>query len=123
MRRVISIVLLLATLTEAKVITIIDNGVERKISIPTPPAGVNARMVQSESKSIIVAFKKSVNVDIEAFSAKYGLELDKKLSIGYYIFKNQSGLSDLELIATIQKENKNRLKTIRPNWGFNNRPR
>ena len=74
-------------------------------------------------KSIIIAFKKGVHVDLTAFSRKYSIELQKKLSIGYYIFQNKSNLSDLELIATIQKENKNRIKTIRPNWGFHNTPR
>lgn len=123
MKRVIAIALLLASFTEAKVITIIDNGVERKISIPTAPDGVSARMVEKRQKSIIVAFKKGVNMDIAAFSAKYNIILHKKLSIGYYIFQNRSSFSDIELISKIQKENRNRIKTVRPNWGFNNRPR
>ena len=123
MKRVIAIALLLASITEAKVITIIDNGVERKISIPTAPNGISARMVESRQKSIIVAFKKGVHIDLAAFSRKYSIKLQKKLSVGYYIFENKSNLSDLELITTIQKENKSRIKTIRPNWGFHNTPR
>ena len=123
MKKAIAIVLLFASLSQAKVITIIDNGVERKIAIPTTPNGISARVIESRQKSIIIAFKKGVHVDLTAFSRKYSIELQKKLSIGYYIFQNKSNLSDLELIATIQKENKNRIKTIRPNWGFHNTPR
>lgn len=115
--------LLIASVASAQIITIIDNGVERKIALPSAPNGVNARAIQTEQKSIIVAFKKGAAVDIAAFSSQYNLVLTKKLSIGYYIFKNKSSLSDITLISLIQKENRARLKTIRPNWGFNNMPR
>lgn len=50
MKRVIAIALLIASITEAKVITIIDNGVERKIAIPTAPNGISARMVENKQK-------------------------------------------------------------------------
>lgn len=123
MKKLASIALLIASVASAQIITIIDNGVERKISLPSAPHGVNARAIQTEQKSIMVAFKKRAAVDIAAFSSQYNLELTKKLSIGYYIFKNNSALSDIELISLIQKENRARLKTIRPNWGFNNLPR
>ena len=123
MKRVIAISLLLASFIEAKVITIIDNGVERKIAIPAAPNGISARVIENRQKSIIIAFKKGTHVDLAAFSRKYSIELQKKLSIGYYIFQNESSLSDLELISTIQKENKSQIKTIRPNWGFHNTPR
>ncbi|HGZ70015.1 MAG TPA: hypothetical protein ENL00_03260 [Nitratifractor sp.] len=123
MNKLASIVLLIASVASAQIITIIDNGVERKISLPSAPNGVNARAIQTEQKSIMVAFKKGAAVDIAAFSSQYNLVLTKKLSIGYYIFKNKSSLSDITLISLIQKENRARLKTIRPNWGFNNMPR
>ena len=123
MKKIVTIALLLASFAEAKVFTIIDNGIERKIAIPTIPNGISARMVETRQKSIIIAFKKGVNIDIEAFSRKYSIKLQKKLSIGYYIFQNKSNLSDIELVSTIQKENINRIKTIRPNWGFHNTPR
>jgi len=122
MKKII-IALLLASFAEAKVITIIDNGIERKIALPSIPNGISARMIEQNKKSIILAFKKGVTIDIDAFSKKYNLQLKKRLSIGYYIFQNKSSLTDLELISTIQKENKNRIKTIRPNWGFHNTPR
>ncbi len=124
MRRAIILTILIASITQAKIITIIDNGIERKIAIATAPDGVSARMVEKRQKSIIIAFKKGVNVDIESFSQKYKIKLEKKLSsINYYIFSNKSQLSDIELIAKISKENKHSIKSIRPNWGFNNRPR
>ncbi len=123
MKKIALTSMLLISLASAQIITIIDNGIERKISLPTEPNGIHARAIQTEQKSIMIAFKKGVNVDLESFSAKYNLQLTKKLTIGYYIFKNKSALSDIELIATISKENKSRIKTIRPNWGFNNMPR
>lgn len=122
MKKVILVALLLATYSYGKIITIIDNGVERKISLPTKSVGAQARIVQSKSNGIIIAFKKGVNVDIAAFASSYGLQLKKRLSIGYYIFQNQSAQSDLELIGTIAKERRDTIKTIRPNWGFNNKP-
>ena len=123
MKKIAAVTLLLASFIEAKIITIIDNGIERKIAIPSTSNGISARMIETQKKSIIIAFKKGVNIDLEAFSRKYKIKLEKKLSIGYYIFQNKSTLSDIELVSTIQKENKNRIKTIRPNWGFHNTPR
>lgn len=122
MKKVFLVALLCATYGYSKIITIIDNGVERKISVPAKADGAQARMVASKSNGIIVAFKKGAKVDITAFTNKYQLQLKKRLSIGYYIFINNSMRSDLELMSTIQKENRDRLKTIRPNWGFNNKP-
>jgi len=108
---------LLITLGTSKIITIIDNGVERKINIEVNTSIVKTRSVNSKSKGIIIAFKNS-QVNVLEFSKKYKIKLKKRLKIGYYIFENNSLNSDIELISKILKENKKLIKTIRPNWGF-----
>jgi len=105
---------LIATFSFGKVVTIVDNGVERKISIPS--SNIKARYISSEPTTIIVAFKGSV--DIDRFEKKYRVKLKKSLSAGYYIFINNSKYSDIELISIISKESKTIIKTVRPNWGF-----
>lgn len=121
----LALILLMATASYAEVVTIIDNGVERKINISTVNSGVKARMVsrKKESHNLIVAFKKGSKVNLSDFAQKYNLKLKKKLVIGYYIFLNESSMTDIELIEKISKENRAIVKTIRPNWGFNNKPR
>ena len=120
------IILILASLfLEAKLVTIIDNGVKRVIELPDK-SNLNkaiALSVDKKNKEIILAFKKGAKADIKSFEKKYNLKLKKHMLSGYYIFINNSNLSDIELIYKISKENSNIIKTIRPNWGFNNKPR
>jgi len=118
MKKIALTITLLATFASAEIITVIDNGVKRKISIDTPTNGIKARMIDSvqEKKEIIVAFKKGA--DINEFAKKYNLELKSKLAKKYYIFKNNSSLSDTELIAKILQKDIKTVSTIRPNWGF-----
>jgi len=124
----ILLALFIATLSYGKVVTIIDNGVERQIFIPdtAQKKNIKARMVGDSSSApagIMVAFKKGAKIDIKNFEKKYNLKLKKKLLIGYYIFNNNSDMSDLELIAKISKNSKTKIKTIRPNWGLHNKAR
>jgi len=112
----------LATLSYAEVITVIDNGVERKIEV-NASVKQKARMVNGQGSDIIVAFKKGVKVDIASFEKKYNIKLKKRLIAGYYTFSNDSNLTDLKLISKIVQGSKSIIKTVRPNWGFNNRPR
>ena len=122
----LALILLMATMSYAEVATIIDNGVERKINLPTVSSNLQARMVigkRKEAPGIVVAFKKDANVNIAQFAKKYNLKLKKKLIIGYYIFANKSSLPDVKLIYKISQESKNIIKTVRPNWGLNNKPR
>ena len=118
MKKIALIITLVATFATAQIITIIDNGVKRKISVDTPTSGVTARAVDSiqEKKEIIVAFKDGA--DINDFANKYNLELKTKSVNKYYIFKNNSSLSDSELIAKVLEEDAKIISTIRPNWGF-----
>ena len=118
----LALILLLATASYAEVVTIIDNGVERKIEIAESNSSAKARMVQ-ESTGVVVAFKKGAKVNLSEFAKKYNLKLKKKLVIGYYIFLNESSMTDIELIEKISKENRDIIKTVRPNWGLNNKPR
>lgn len=121
----LALIALMATASYAEVVTVIDNGVERKINIPTVNSNVQARMIgaKKETSGLIVAFKKDANVDVAEFAKKYNLQLKKKLIIGYYIFVNESTMSDIKLLSKISKESRDIIKTIRPNWGLNNRPR
>lgn len=121
----LALILLLATASYAEVVTIIDNGVERKINLTTSNSNVNARMVGSrvEAPGIIVEFKKDSKVNVAQFAKKYNLKLKKKLIIGYYIFSNKSSLPDVKLISKISQESRDIIETVRPNWGLNNKPR
>jgi len=110
------IIALLNTLVFGKIITIIDNGVKRKISIPTPTFQARALGDKKEKKELIIAFNKKIN--ILEFAKKYNLELKRKIGKKYYIFKNTSSQKDIELMQTIMSQEKNLIKTIRPNWGF-----
>jgi len=121
----LTILILASLFLQAKLVTIIDNGIKRVIELPdkdnlNTPRGVDTSLYKKE---IILAFKKDKKVDIKSFEKKYNLKLKKHLLSGYYIFINNSNLSDIELIYKISKENSNIIKTIRPNWGFNNKPR
>jgi len=119
------VVVLLSVISYAKIVTIVDNGVKRKIFLPDSK-NFQARVVGKTSTNqpgIIVAFKKGSTVDVKAFESKYNLKLKKKLVAGYYIFNNFSTLTDIKLVNKIANESKDIIKTIRPNWGFNNKAR
>jgi hypothetical protein len=101
---------------ESKLITVLDNGIERKINIGDDTA-FEATDVNS-NREILIKFKSSVDVD--DFAKRYGLVLKKKLSIGYYIFLNNSSTSSEELILEIIKRDRDLIKTVRPNYAFGN---
>jgi len=117
-------------MSEYKEITILDNGVKRKRHIYQPEMASkmdaqstdNNTTKSSSKRGIIVAFKNPQKVDLERFAATYGLKLKKKLITGYYIFENVSDQDDEVILAKILKEEKG-LKTLKPNWTKNNRPR
>ena len=112
MKRVSLLFLLVTSTILSGVITIIDNGSVRKIYVNSSD---NKKV--SKSKGIIISFKNR-DFDIKSFSLEYKLELKKRLSTGYYIFINKSASSDVDIIKKILKEQKDSIKTIRPNWGF-----
>jgi len=122
----ILLITLITLFANGENITILDNGVKRVISMPTPKTPTfQARAVgiKKDGPGFIVAFKKGTKIDIDKFMKKYNLKLKKRLIIGYYIFINKSTLPDVKVMNKIMKENNITIKTIRPNWGFNNKPR
>ncbi|MEA2027997.1 MAG: hypothetical protein U9N49_03360, partial [Campylobacterota bacterium] len=66
-----------------------QNGVVKKINVP-----INKYRSKSSQYGIIVKFTDNESIDIQEFAAKYELEYDTQLSIGYYIFRNRSATSD-----------------------------
>ncbi len=116
------ILAVLAALANGEIVTVISNGVERKINIPGTKLN-KARKAVHGGEGIIIAFKKEKSVNVPEFAKKYSLILKKKLIAGYYIFENNSTYSDLSLISQIIKDQNSTIKTIRPNWGFGNQPK
>jgi hypothetical protein len=111
---------------EYKEVKIKDGGVEQimlveikkstdsNISTLTTQSATVDRLASKEG--IIIDFK-TLPLPIKEFEKMFNLKLKEKLQIGYYIFENQSTLSDIELIDTILKsEIKESLKTVRPDW-------
>jgi hypothetical protein len=108
-------------------IIILDKGVKRKIYIPKDDTLKNkfnphtAKQLSTKD-GIIISFKDPVQIPMSEFEAKYGLKLQKKLLIGYYIFQNISGYSDIQIVGKIIKNEPN-VKTVKPNWKKKNSPR
>ena len=118
MKKLIVLALILISYSFGEVITIVDNGVERKIYINSQ----NDPRSAIKEKGIIISFKIK-DLDISSFASEYKLKLKKRLSAGYYIFINESKYSDIDLISKISKEKRDIVKTIRPNWGLGMSPR
>ena len=116
-----------ATTTSYTEVTILEKGVKRKIRIPKDDA-IKSRNNTHEAKQltskegIILTFKDPSKVSISELEAKYGIKLKTKLVIGYYIFKNMSKKSDVEIVESIITEESN-IKTVKPNWKMKNLPR
>jgi Mor family transcriptional regulator len=116
MKRILTVAIL-TMVANSQIITIMDNGIKRKIYLPDNKTDILARSTNSNhpKKELIIAFKKGVN--IEEFAKKYNLKLKTTVVKKYYIFKNRSNLDAGSLIAKIVV-NESNIKTIRPNWGF-----
>jgi len=82
-----------------------DGGVVRSISIP--------KYRDIKRVGIIVKFS-SNKIDLDRFQSTYQVEFVERLSIGYYIFNNNSSLSDIDLVEEIL-ENEKDIETIKPN--------
>lgn len=107
--------------------TILDGGVKRIIHVPkdanlTTKATTYETTKTTVKKGVIVSFKEIDALSIGALETKYGLKLQEKLAIGYYIFENVSDKSDMEIIKDII-ENESAVKTVKPNWEKKNIPR
>ena len=57
------------------------------------------------------------SIEISLFEKQFSVTLKEKLRIGYYVFMNNSSLSDMALMQKIlaSSEGKN-IETIKPNW-------
>jgi hypothetical protein len=116
----------LDTEEQYRTFTVLDKGVKRTILIPKESrfegkmSPYSAKQIDAQ-EGIVIQFTDPETVDIEAFEEKYQLKLISKMVIGYYIFKNQSKLSDIALIEKILKEEAG-IKTLKPNWKKRNRP-
>ena len=108
-------------------ITILEKGVKRKVRIPKDD-NIKSKHNPHEAKQltskegIVLTFKDPSKVSISELEAKYGIKLKTKLVIGYYIFKNISKKSDVEIVESIIAEESN-IKTVKPNWKKKNQPR
>ncbi len=80
----------------------------------TQQSALNSKL--NSKDGLLITFKDK-SIDIEAFEKKFNLKLQKKLQIGYYIFKNSSKFTDIILINSIlaSKEG-SKIETIKPNW-------
>ena len=113
------------TYTEA---IILDEGIKRIIHVPkdanitSKASTYEAIQTPSKKEGVMVSFRKTDGISIGAFEAKYGLKLQEKLAIGYYIFENISDKSDMEIVQDIIK-NESAVKTVKPNWEKKNIPR
>ena len=117
----------LETKGKYKQITILDKGIKRKITIPKDDRLRNkfnpySAKELSSKDGIIICFKDTVLPSIGEWEVKYGLKLKKKLLTGYYIFKNISEYSDVEIVSEII-ENETNVKTVKPNWKKKNKIR
>lgn len=66
----------------------------------------------NDESGILVKFNEESSDLISEFEAKYSLELQEVLIIGYYLYK--SDLSIIELLPNIIEEEN--IKTVKPNW-------
>jgi hypothetical protein len=116
---------------EYKEVKIKDGNVERIIYIEVikeqnniTQKGITSPLLKKENKldkinsHVGLIMKFNINIDIDDFSARFGLKFKTKLeSINYYIFENKSEFTDIVLINNIlQTELKDSISTIRPNW-------
>ena len=87
---------------------------DRDLTAITRASALNSKL--NSKDGLVIAFTDK-NIDIEALEAHFDIKLKNKLQIGYYIFKNNSKFSDIELMNTIlnSKYGKN-IDTLKPNW-------
>jgi len=86
-----------------------QNGTIQKVTIANTKYRNN-----SINYGVIIKFVDEELLDIEALEAKYNLIFQKKLSIGYYVFKNNSTQNDMDIIEKMIYEEKN-IDTIKQN--------
>jgi len=106
-------------------ITVLDKGIKRQIPLPAidstqqQSTGSSTSSTEGTNEGVLVAFKHSDLVSIPEFETKYGLKLQSKMVIGYYVFENHSSRSDAQIVADIIA-NESNVKTVKPNWRLRN---
>jgi len=90
-----------------------ENGTIRKINI----SKIKYRTFDKK-EGLILSFKAQNSSSIENLENRYSIKLKHKLSVGYYIFDNNSDLNDIELVENII-ENEDNIRSIKPNWKLN----
>ncbi len=112
-------------------VMILDKGVKRTLYIEKEEGktesskkkiGTYSAKMQASKNGVIVTFKNPSKTDISKFESTYGLKLKEKLLTCYHVFENISGSSDIQVIDSIIRNEKN-VKTVKPNWRKKNQPR
>jgi hypothetical protein len=113
------------TATGVTQFTVLDKGIKRTILIPNRNSSKTktTRSINQQNpnqkQGIIVSFYTILPTTISDFETKYHVKLKTELLNTYYIFTNNSKMSDVSLIQTIIK-NETNVKTLKPNWRMHN---
>jgi len=102
--------------------TILEGGIRRTILIKKDSTLSAKSTAPSTKQGVILSFWDDNSVSVGDLERRYGLKLQEKLMIGYYIFENISDKSDMKVVEAIIKD-ENHIKTVKPNWQKNNIPR
>jgi len=108
-------------------VIIMEKGVKRKILIPKERVAESRKSSYDIDKTavkegVLIMFEDPETVDIERFERQYGLKLITKMRIGYFVFKNVSKYSDIDIISKIIS-NETHIVTIKPNWKMDKKSR
>ena len=96
--------------------TVLENGVQRTFY----PSSTEQELIKKEG--VIVSFSDESKLSLNEFESKYGLKLQTKMRIGYYIFENISSKTDVQIVKDII-QNETNVKTVKPNWKMQNTSR
>jgi len=102
--------------------TILEGGIKRTILIRKDSTLSAKSTTPSTKQGVILSFWDDNSVSVGDLERRYGLKLQEKLMIGYYIFENISDKSDMEVVEAIIKDERD-IKTVKPNWQKENTPR
>ena len=114
-----------------KEVTVLDKGIKRTLFIEGETSVETSKKNQLSvyntkakdvKKGLLLRMKKGTTLNIIKFETTYGLKFKEKLTIGYYVFKNISEKSDMEIVNLILTNEKN-IDTVKPNWSKKKMPR
>ena len=96
--------------------TVLEDGVQRTFY----SSSTEEELLKKEG--VIVSFTDESKLSLNNFESKYGLKLQTKMRIGYYIFNNLSSKTDVQIVKDII-QNETNVKTVKPNWKMQNTSR